>query len=302
MKTGIYKDLTSDQYHKCEGTYSSSQLKDILEDPEIFYKKYVTRELEKERLSAFDVGTAFHTKVLEPHKYAEEVVVFDGTRRGAAWESFQEANKSKAILSANEEKVAETLASAVRSSPIASGRIARGEPEISAFLEVLIDGSDIYSPEHKMVLGRYGWTAAKSIPKKATKMILKVRADLLADGFILDLKSTTGNAKNVQLMRKKISDYSYDLSAALYLDIFSIVTGIKKTEFLWTFASKDFGNSRTYAASADSILIGRAKWRRAALNLAENIEAGWKFEDSMGILEPEHWQKEWLELKAEDLL
>ena len=300
---GINRELTSDEYHGLAGTYSSSQLKDILEDVELFHKKYITKEITKERMSAFDVGTYFHTGVLEPHKLEEECVIFDGVRRGKAWEEFSEANKNKAILTPNEKATGEALIKAVQSSPIAMNRIKRGEPEVSAFLDLLVDGSMIYSPTYKVELAAHGWVTAKNKPAKdATPLRLKVRADLLADHFILDLKSTTGNAKNVGLMRSKISQYNYDLSAALYLDIFSLVSGIVKTEFLWTFGSKDYFNSRTYIASDKNIRIGRAKWRKAAMTLAECIQNNWVFEDSMGILEPMHFEEEWIKEKAEDLL
>jgi len=301
MNKLIY-DLSSADYHTHGGSFSSSQLKDILDDPEFFYRKYITKEIEKESIPAFDIGTYFHTAILEPEKLDSECCVYDGKRIGKAWDEFKEKNKSKAIITANEHATAMTLVNAVKSSTIAMGRIGRGRPEVSAFLDVLVTGSDVFTSDSKWVLGKYGWDKAKEKPKKAVELKLKVRADLLGhEKFILDLKSTSGNAKSEFLMKKKISDYNYDLSAALYLDIFTIASGELYDQFIWTFASKDFGNSKSYVASQTNIQVGRAKWKKAVLNLADCIKNDWKFEDSLGVLEPQHYELEILK-HTEELL
>ena len=300
MKLGLIEDMSSEEYHGMAGSYSSSQLKDISEDPEYFHKKYILKEIEREENSVFDIGSFFHTSILEPHKIKSECAVYKGIRRGKEWDAFKEANKGKAIITESESSQAETLVKAVKNSSIAMGRISRGKPEVSAFTELIITGSEIYSPK-KLVLGKYGWEKVTSVPN-GTKIIVKVRADLLGDSFILDLKSTGGNTKSENAMRQKVSAYNYDLSAALYLDIFSEVTGRDYNEFIWTFASKDWGNSKSYVASSDNIQIGRVKYKKAILNLGNCIKNNWKFEDSLGILNPQMFELEHLKQRAEDLL
>jgi hypothetical protein len=123
-------------------------------------------------------------------------------------------------------------------------------------------------------------------------MVIKTRADSLGEDFVLDLKSTTGNAKSTRAMRDKISYYNYDLSAALYLDVFEAVTSRSYQLFVWTFASKDYRNSRSYAASERNILVGRAKYRKAILKIAEGLSSNWVFSDVLGILEPNTYELE----------
>jgi exodeoxyribonuclease VIII len=299
----LVRDMSSSDYHGMKNTFSSSQLKDLLDDPEYFYKKYVAKTIDRQEIPAFDIGTYFHTAILEPDKLNDECAVYTGIRRGKDWDQFKAENAGKAIITESEMTQALGLIKAVQDSPIAMNRIKRGEPEVSAFVELAVDGSDIYAPEFGVELGKFGWTSTKSKPSKsAIKLVIKTRADLLAEDYILDLKSTTGNAKSAALMRKKISDYQYDLSAALYLDVFSLAKGKQLSQFLWVFASKDYFNSKTYMASADNILIGRAKWKKAAITLADCLANNWQFEDSMGILEPNIWETEWIKDKAENYL
>jgi hypothetical protein len=302
---GIIKDMPSNEYHAVKGTYSSSQLKDILDDEEIFYKKYISKELEKESIPAFDIGTYFHTAILEPHKLKSECKVYRGIRRGKEWDRFQEENRGLAIITEAEESQAIRLIDAVKNSPISMNRIKRGEAEVSAFVDVIVYLGEIYSSDGKWVLGAYGWNkATEKINKKSSMLLpLKVRADLLGGDFILDLKSMTGNAKSPFATARRVSEYCYDLSAAMYLDLFTLATGELKSEFIWTFASKDLGNCRSYMASANNILIGRHKWRKAVLKLASCIETNWEFEDYLAILEPQAFElADFKQRTAEDLL
>lgn len=299
---GLNRTLTSDQYHGIRGVYSSTQLKDAYKDIEYFHAVHVARTIpKKDKIPAFDVGTYFHTSILEPDKLSVECAVFTGIRRGKAWDDFQAANAGKAIITESEHVDAQNLVNAVKKSPVAMGRLSRGEPEVSGFLKVRVVGSDVYAVTWGMRLGKYGWETAK-VPAKGTDIWLKVRADLLADSFILDLKSTINNAKDKQEMRKEVENYNYDLSAALYLDVFSAIEQKVKTDFVWTFASKKFINCRSYMASAKTIQIGRHKWKTGVLQIAEGIESNWAFDDFMGEISPSSWELEIIKEREEALL
>jgi hypothetical protein len=298
---GLHYDLSSNDYHNEKGSFSSSQLKDLIEDPEYFYRKHIKKEIEREQIPAFDIGTYFHTALLEPEKLTLECAVFEGVRRGKDWDKFKEDNAGKAIITKTEFDQAQGLINAVKNSPIASGRLGRGRPEVSCFVELLICGSSIYSTELGAELTLSGWQKAK-VPKKGISIVVKVRADLLGDDFILDLKSTTGNTKSAFQMRQKISSYQYDLSAALYIDMFNVYVEKTISDFIWVFSSKDYFNSKSYVGSGTMIQIGRAKYMKALLSLAEGIETDWQFEDSLGILEPQPYELEWIKPKDGDLL
>ena len=303
MATRLEVDLSSDAYHTTEGTYSSSQLKTMNEDPEKFYKDYITKENARKTMSAFDIGTYFHTAVLEPHLLEKECAVYTGGKRlGKAWDDFQELNKGKAIITRTEMEIAEKMIKAVQESPIGMSYLTGFQKEISAFVDVYVYEGDIYTQtqEGDLVLTKNGWDKSPlevdDIEIAAVKLTLKVRADAIdfKNGKVSDLKSTSGNTKSAFLIKQKIDSYSYDLSAALYLDIFEAASGCPMKEFAWIFASKDFGNSKTWIASGDNIRVGRAKWREAVIQLAFYVDNGWTFTDTLDVLEPSFFQREWL--------
>ena len=300
--------LSSAEYHGMKGSFSSSQLKTMLEDPEVFYKKYITKTIAKEEIAAFDVGTYFHTAILEPHLLEKECVVYtDGIRSGKKWEEFKEKNAGKAIITAKEKETADKIVQAVKDSPIAMSLLTKIKPEVSAFIEIYCTNDEIYCQKDGkwyQLLVVAGWVPCEldedelmGVTDFSTRLILKTRADGLCveDGFILDLKSTQGNTKKDFEMSRKVADYQYDFSAALYLDVFTMASGKEIDKFYWIFASKDMGNSRTYLASQRNIMVGRAKWKKSALDLAKYVASNWEFSDSLGILEPTAYNREWLE-------
>lgn len=303
LQEGMFHDIPSEVYHTIPNSFSSSQLKDAYKDIGVFHAKYITKTIEKEEgIPAFAVGTYFHTAILEPDKISHECAVYKGIRRGAEWEKFKEANKNKAIVTESEMAQAESLVSAVRNSTIAMNRISRGSPEVSCFAILRVVGSDIYAPSFGKILGKYGWEDCKSVPKKGVDIWVKVRADLLATDFILDLKSTSGNVKDPYKIQSTVSTYSYDLSASFYLDIFSLSAKRTLTDFVWTFASKDYGNCKNYIASASNVLVGRVKWRNAILNIAEGMENNWVIPDTLTVIDPSYFEYNLLKESGETLL
>jgi hypothetical protein len=300
----LITDMTSEEYHSTGGTFSSSQLKTMLEDPEVFYKKYITKELARESSTAFDMGTYFHTAILEPHLLEKECAVYEGgVRSGAKWEAFKEANKGKAIITPKEKETCGKMISAVHGSPISMAILAKSTPEVSMFVELFVMGSDVFGfrDGNCMQLTSMGWVPCfeheeEDIKEFAVRIVVKVRADALCigNGTIADLKSTTGNAAKKHDVIRSIGTYQYDLSTALYLDIFTLGTGELYDTFVWIFASKDFGNARPWKASQKNVMVGRAKWKKSIVTLAKCLANNWTFEEELEEIDPPQYALEWL--------
>ncbi len=297
----LVKDLPIDKYHGMPNTWSSSQFKDILDDEEHFIKKYIKKEIPREEREAFDTGTYFHTAVLEPHKVKSEIAVFPGkTRYGKEWDRFKAKNNGKIIISSRQKEQGDRMIEAVKDSPVAQDFL-DGNPEVSLFVRLLICYGNIYAPKFKKVLGSSGWVDVNECPTKGFEINVKVRADMLGDEYISDLKSTSGNARSESGIRSTISRYKYDLSAALYLDMFSLVKPNVK-EFVWIFASKDLSSAASYRATQNQILVGRAKYTKGMRKMADCAQAKWELVDYLRDIEPLPHEMEWLQTKDTDLL
>lgn len=302
----IVRDLASAIYHGTPDTWSSSQLKSINDDVEIFKRKYVDKTEPKEHIAAFDVGTYFHTAILEPHKLDEECAVWPGTRRGNEYKVFAEANKGKAILTETERaRIAETIA-VVKESEECNKYLKGYEAEVSAFVDIYILEDDIYTYVKNgevWILQLNGWELSdvsfEMLDTFADKFTIKSRSDAIsmAERVISDLKTTSGNTKDAGEMRQKVSGLNYDLSAALYLDVFTAAEGdLSKPfkRFVWIFASKDQNTAKPWEATQSNIQVGRSKWRKALKLMAKYRNANWEVKEETGYLDPNTWELAWI--------
>jgi hypothetical protein len=274
MKSTIIRDMTNADYHGGQSAFSSSQIKTVLEDIELFYRKHILKELKDESIPAFDIGTYYHTAILEPDKLADECIVWTGARRaGKEWEQFKLDHTNKAIITQSELAQAINLIEATKRNTVAMELLSRGEAEVSFYGQLL--GLPIKGRTDWIYLGK-------------------------DESYIIDLKSTTGNAKDVFKTKGKIESYGYDLSASLYLDLVNSVLKEKKidcapvTNFYWVFASKDICNSAVFAASNEMLRVGRRKYEFCLNQIKKYQALDWKFIDELQILDPVAWvAQEW---------
>lgn len=282
--SGLYFDMTDEEYHKVldpkVASYSSSQFKDAKSDIEYFYKKYVTKEIVEEvssqTQSNFDVGSAYHCLVLEPHLFESKFRIYDGVKRGKEWEAFAEAHKGCTIINKKQYDTAMFIANGAKANTVLDELLTNGQAEVSLFFKL------------------YG-------------LNVKVRADWIdfENGFILDMKSTTGNPKIEDDIKKKIDNMDYDLSAALYLDTFNAYLASKKLPlikcFKWCFDSKDTGSSKVWTATEEMISVGRRKYIKALNEIKLAASRGWVFEDTDSLIGPSNYAKQDWDVEIEPL-
>lgn len=298
----LIRDMSSEAYHGSVGTWSSSQLKDMIEDEEVFIKKYIHGQREQVENEAFDTGTYFHTGVLEPHKVKTEIAVFEGkTRYGKAWDLYKAENKGKCIITAKQKEVGDGMIKAVKGSPVCMEYL-KGEPELSLFVKLVVWKGQIFAPNYGKILTATGWEDYEREVGKGYELTLKVRADCLGSNFISDLKSTSGNATQTSSVRGSISKYKYDLSASLYLDLFSLERPAVSA-FIWVFASKENPRSAAWLATKSQVLVGRAKWSWAVKRMADLAASNWEIPDRLREAEPlPHEVTDWLRERETDHL
>jgi len=275
----LITELSNEDYHaqqpEKDHFFSSSQLKTMLESPELFYKMYIEQSIEKESKAAYDVGTYYHTAVLEPELLDKECAVYTGAKRiGKKWEEFQDLHKDKTIITKADLIKAERLIDATLESDIAMD---------------LVDDVDA--------------TVEESLFMNFMGLRCKVRFDIAnwKKGLLGDLKSTTGNPGDYHTIRTKISNINYDMSAAFYLDMANEYIRLNDLDcpemekFYWIFATKDRKAVKTWLASEKMIKVGRAKYTKAIEQILKYKKAGWKFTEEVGIIDPVSWDaSDWL--------
>ena len=175
--------MTSSEYQALPAV-NWSLLRELRRSP-LHYQHALT--VEREDTDALRLGRAVHTAVLEPDRFALDYAVWQGGRRsGNEWAHFCMANHTRTILTLDQYTTACAIRDAVRSHPVASPYLSRGEPEV--------------------VLR---WRHEK------TGLDLKGRADWISDTAIVDLK-TSRHAISPRQMSATVHALGYHCQLALY--------------------------------------------------------------------------------------
>ena len=161
----------------------------------------------------------------------EEYVFFDGNRKaGKVWKAFEEEHKDsgKIILSAPQKAKVESWVDAYNKRPEAVDLVKGADKEFSLFSDML------------------------GVP-------LKVRADIIniEKGFIADVK-TTASDPDLDTFKFTVEQYGYDLSAALYTDLFSRRYD-KQFDFYFIVLGKRTYTCEVYKVSEATLGKGRKK-------------------------------------------
>lgn len=145
-----------------------------------------------------EIGTAFHTALLEPERYQREyITVADcDDRRTAAYKDAAKTYGGDKTLTASEGAAVEVMAESVRANAAAADALAKpGWAELSLFVN---------DPE--------------------TGVLMRCRFDYLTeDGNALDVKKTQDCREFA--FAKSVHLYRYHVQAAMYSHVYELVTG-----------------------------------------------------------------------------
>ena len=136
MTVTITKNLPYSEYEKLPGL-RASDMKTLLKSPRAYYNAK-TLGIKKDASKSMNLGSAAHTAILEPEKFADEIVVFDGAvRRGKEWDKFKAEHEGKLILNANEFDSVAEMAKAVNRNVDAMALICKGDAEVTLEFEFM---------------------------------------------------------------------------------------------------------------------------------------------------------------------
>ena len=196
MSTIFKKNFPIEEYHQRDGALSASRLKQMLKSPLHF--KYPP---ESKAAAYFDIGSAVHTLLLEPHLFEKEYFIYDESKRPKPEQNFSqkdnkewkaaifEKNENKIILSNDQKEQCETMAERVLEDPFA-----------------------------KELLSGPGWNEASIwYWDHKRKVRLKTRPDRLrANMVIIDIK--TAADASPKGFGRALGNFRYDIQAAMQID------------------------------------------------------------------------------------
>lgn len=234
--------MVRDQYHEACGLNPSSIKK---ESP--LHVKHEYENCKRRITDAMQLGTAVHTLVWEPDLFTDQVVCWEGDRRGNAWKAFAEENADKLILKAEGEYSYE------RAIQIASKLTA--EPRVKELAREGLAETAVFTEECGLQCrGLLDWLATHC----ATLADLKVVRSIVPRRF--------GNA---------VQEYGWDVSMACYRRWFQREANkeIKAVKFIAVESSPPFDVAVVDVPEA-ALELG---WKKASAmieRVRESIETG----------------------------
>lgn len=123
-----FVDIEPSEYHAnmTRGALSHSMLECFRRSPQEYFERYVARTIPRETTPQMELGTAVHMACLEPEKFATEVIEIppevlsaNGSRSGGKWKAFQEDNRDRLLLRAQDFAPIRRMRDAVYACPMA---------------------------------------------------------------------------------------------------------------------------------------------------------------------------------------
>lgn len=257
-------DIPNEIYHADRSCVSVSGLKQLLRSPAHF-QTYLQGGLSKET-PAKAMGTAVHSRLLEPELYAQDYVVAPiCDKRTKEYKEFELANANKRILTPDQMVALEGIAQSVSQHASATTLLRAG----------LVEHSIIWQDSE-------------------TKIWQKIRPDCLCidfdTGICLDVKKTVDASRSAFV--RSCFTYDYDLQAAVYLE------GLRETfgrdfdfVFLAVEESAPYGCA-LYGAPEEMLLRGQRRYREAMKLLKECRDTGeWPSYQPAGDYELLEWPR-----------
>lgn len=209
-----------------QNALSSSSCKKLLDSPYAYHRSLTEKQ---QNVQALRDGQLIHLMVLEPHK-VDYLTFTDGTKASKAYKLAVEEVGSHNVFTNSEYHKAKKIAERVRN---------------QSDIKAMLDGAEYEMPE----IGYYN-----GLPFRG-------KADILKGGIVMDLK-TTADLKGFE---RSANFFSYDLQAALYLELFNAF------EFEFIVVDKNTLDVGIYKCSERFIESGKRKLDIATQNYEEYL-------------------------------
>lgn len=243
----IIENMSNTDYHASEGI-SKTGLDLIARSPAHF--RYAAK---KEATRSMEIGTAIHTAILEPERFASEYMLLrDVTdRRASAYKQAVEVYGSERVLTGPEADKVAGMQESVLTNQHASWFLGSAKCELSVFSTDPVTGIKV-----------------------------RCRFDAMNGNRSLDLKKTQDARPD--MFAKSVANYRYHVQAAFYSDVWKWETGEELTAFGFLAVEEEAPNACAIYVLDDSALeLGRRLYRRDLETYARCLDSGeWPSIDS----------------------
>jgi len=242
-------DMPNADYHGADGVSKSGL--DLVERSPAHYRYRVSKSATR----GMELGTAIHTALLEPERFAVEYMLLRDVkdRRASEYKQAAKVYGSECTLTGPEADKVAGMQEAVYANPHARKLLeAEGWRELSGFVR---------DPE--------------------TGILCRHRPDLLTtSGTMVDLKKTQDARPDA--FSRAVYNYRYHVQAAFYMDQYFWMTGERVEHFQFLAVEEELPHGvKIYTLDDDAIAIGREAYRANLRAYAECVEtADWPCYDS----------------------
>ena len=229
-KEDILKQMMDDDFYYNylgKNALSSSSCKKLLDSAYAYHKSLTEKSSTPQ---AFRDGSLIHLMILEPHKI-EYLTFTEGTKASKAYKLAVQEVGYHNVFTNSEYHKAHKIAERVRN---------------VTDIKAMLDGSKFEIP----AIGLYG-----GLPFRG-------KADILKGGIVMDLKTTS----DLRGFERAANHFSYDLQAALYLELFNAY------EFEFIVVDKGTLDVGVYKTSQRFIDSGKYKLDLAIKNYETYLE------------------------------
>jgi exodeoxyribonuclease VIII len=229
-------------YH-ANAAISHSKLETFRRRPALYFKKYIAKTLPQvEASSAFRIGSAAHTAILEPTQYLVRYAIKpEGIDRRTKdgkiiFAEFESKNTGKIVMAEQEDQQVSSMFDAVHSHELASRLLTLGKPEVT-------------------------WRTEGAMPLQCRTDWFNPAGCELSGGrpYVADLKTVESlDDEAFSNFEKAVFRYGYHRQAGFYLPLITEITGAPVFDFFFIAVEKvePFGVA-VYRLSDDAVARGQ---------------------------------------------
>lgn len=210
------------------------------------FTPYKARYMPARSSQSFDLGTAAHIAILEPHRFDDAVMRGPEDRRGNKWKDarIEADSRGAVLLTSGDHDRAQMMRDAARAHPI---------------VRLITDGAQVE-------LSGYAEDEGQAV---------KVRPDVWSErlGLIADVKSVAD--PDPESFRRSVRDYGYHLQSYMYRHVWQMASGADVKGFFFICVSKDaLPEIVCHELGERSIEIGRKIYEKSLKTYRRCIESG----------------------------